>query len=72
MTFVHNGVGFGEEGNVVGVPYVGLRFPGLGFLTGSDVKDVEVVCASFAGGVFLMKSSVGQGSSDVVSFQDTN
>jgi len=28
---------------------------GLGLLTGSDVKDVEVevVCASFAGGVFL-------------------
>ena len=32
-----------------------LVLVGLGFLTGSDVKDVEVevVCASFAGGVFL-------------------
>ena len=31
VTFVHSGDGSGEEGNVVGVPYVGLRFPGLGF-----------------------------------------
>ena len=35
--------------------FLDLVFVGLGFLTGSDVKDVEieVVCASFAGGVFL-------------------
>jgi len=30
-----------------------LVLVGLGFLTGSDVKDVEVFCASFAEGVFL-------------------
>ena len=57
MTFVCSGVGSGEKGNVVGVQYVSLRLldlvlVGLGFLTGSDVE-VEVVCASFAGGVFL-------------------
>ena len=55
---VRTGIGSREEEDVVGVPYFGLRFSrlgfvGLGFLTESDVKDVEVVCASFAGGVFL-------------------
>jgi len=29
VTFVGSGVGSGEEGDVVGVPYIGLRFPGL-------------------------------------------
>ena len=29
--FVRTGVGSGQERNVVEVPYVGLRFPGLGF-----------------------------------------
>ena len=57
MTFVRSGGGSGEEGMSSEFPtsvsdFLDLVLVCLGFLTGSDVE-VEVVCASSAGGVFL-------------------